>query len=73
MPVKDIADEVEPSAVVPSGSWKLYLNGYLIEYLELPNTFCAAKKGKGDLFLARENDYCWIPPLCLIISEQLGD
>ena len=73
LPVKEIAEEVEPSAVVPSGSWKLYLKGYLIEYFELPKTFCAAKKGKGDLFLAREKDYCCIPPVYFTMSEQLGD
>ena len=39
LPVKEIAEEVEPSAVVPNGSWKLYLKGYLTENLELPNTF----------------------------------
>ena len=55
LPVKEIAEEFVPRAVA-SGSWKLYLNGYLMEYFELPNTFCAAKKGNGDLFLAREKD-----------------
>ena len=38
LPVNEIAEEFDPSAVA-SGSWKLYLNGYLMEYFELPNTF----------------------------------